>query len=63
MLTVPDLPALGWPAEVMDTVRLIDVIWLRPDTAEMVAAFEVEKSTRSYLVNGHRCRKQDESTG
>lgn len=48
MLTVPDLPALDCAPEVMDTVRLIDVIWLRPETREIASAFEVEKSTSIY---------------
>ena len=48
MLTVPALPELGWPAEVMDTVGLIDALWLRPATREIVCAFEVEKSTSIY---------------
>lgn len=48
LLTVPDLPPLGWPQDVLDTVRLIDVIWLRPGTREIVSAFEVEKSTSIY---------------
>ncbi len=48
LLTIPELPATGWPPEVMETVRLIDVIWLRPDTREIVSAFEVEKSTSIY---------------
>lgn len=32
----------------MDTVSLIDVIWLRHDTHEIVSAFEIEKSTSIY---------------
>ncbi len=48
MLTVPELPPMGWPAEVMETVGLIDVIWLEPSTGRIVAAFEVEKSTSIY---------------
>ena len=48
LLTLPELPPMGWPAEVMDTVSLIDVIWLKPGTGEIVAAFEVEKSTSIY---------------
>ena len=48
MLTVPDLPPTNWPPEVTDTVRLIDVLWLKPDTGEIVSAFEVEKSTSIY---------------
>lgn len=48
MLTVPELPPIGWPRDVMETVSLIDVIWLKPDTGEIVSAFEVEKSTSIY---------------
>ncbi len=48
LLTLPELPPLGWPAEVADTVGLIDVIWLKPGTGEIVSAFEVEKSTSIY---------------
>jgi type II restriction enzyme len=48
LLTIPALPPRDWPDEVMETVRLIDVIWLRPKTAEIVTAFEVEKSTSIY---------------
>ncbi len=47
-LTVPELPPMGWPPEVMDTVGLIDVIWFRPDSNEFACAFEVEKSTSIY---------------
>lgn len=48
LLTRPELPAAGWSPEVLETVRLIDVIWLRADTGEIVSAFEVEKSTSIY---------------
>ena len=48
MLTVPQLPPNDWPPEVKDTASLIDVIWLRPGTGEIVSAFEVEKSTSIY---------------
>lgn len=48
MMTLPALPPCGWPPEVMDTVSLIDVIWLRPGSGEIVSAFEVEKSTSIY---------------
>ncbi len=47
-LTVPELPSLGLPDDVTQTVALIDVIWLKPGTAEVVSAFEVEKSTSIY---------------
>ena len=48
LLTVAKLPDLGASAEVMDTISLIDVIWLRADAAKIVCAFEVEKSTSIY---------------
>lgn len=48
LLTVPELPQMGWPPEVMETVGLIDVIWLKPGTGEIVSAFEVEKSTSIF---------------
>ena len=48
LLTVPELPRRDWPPEIMETVGLIDVIWLKPDTGEIVSAFEVEKSTSIY---------------
>ena len=48
LLTLPELPQVGWPPEVMETVGLIDVIWLKPGTGEIVSAFEVEKSTSIY---------------
>jgi type II restriction enzyme len=48
LLTVPELPPMGWPLEIVETVSLIDVIWLKPDTGEIVSAFEIEKSTSIY---------------
>ena len=48
LLTMPELPSAGWPPEVLDTVSLIDVIWLKPGTGEIVSAFEIEKSTSIY---------------
>ncbi len=48
LLTVPKLPMLDCAPEVMDTVGLIDVIWLKPGSKEIVSAFEVEKSTSIY---------------
>lgn len=48
LLTLPQLPPQSWPSEVLDTVSLIDVIWLKPDTGEIVSAFEIEKSTSIY---------------
>ena len=48
MQTIPELPSLGCLPEVMDTITLIDVIWLRRGTGEVVSAFEVERSTSIY---------------
>jgi type II restriction enzyme len=48
LLTLPELPSMDWPKDVLDTVSLIDVIWLKPGTSEIVSAFEVEKSTSIY---------------
>jgi type II restriction enzyme len=48
LLTVPALPAMDWSPEVMDTASLIDVIWLKQATREIVSAFEIEKSTSIY---------------
>jgi type II restriction enzyme len=48
LLTLPTLPPMSWPPEVMDTTSLIDVIWLKPGTSEIVSAFEIEKSTSIY---------------
>lgn len=48
LLTLPELPSMDWPQDVLDTVSLIDVIWLKPGTSEIVSAFEVEKSTSIY---------------
>lgn len=48
LLTMPQLPLLGWSPDVTETVSLIDVIWLKPGTGEIVSAFEVEKSTSIY---------------
>jgi len=47
-ITVPELPRRNWSPEVMETVSLIDVIWLKPHMGEIVSAFEVEKSTSIY---------------
>jgi len=48
LLTIPELPSFGWPREIMETVGLIDVVWLRPGSGEIVSAFEVEKITSIY---------------
>lgn len=48
MATISELPNLGWTPEVLDTINLIDVIWLYPETKKIVCAFEIEKSTSIY---------------
>lgn len=48
LLTTAKLPELGALSEVMNTIGLIDVIWLRADAGEIVCAFEIEKSTSIY---------------
>lgn len=48
LLTLPELPEIDWPPELLSTVRLIDVIWLKHGTSEIVSAFEIEKSTSIY---------------
>jgi type II restriction enzyme len=58
-LTLPELPPLGLPEEVEQTVGLIDVLWLDPTAGRVVCAFEVEKSTSIYsgilrLLDLHR---------
>jgi len=39
---------MDWPADVLDTARLIDVIWIDPKTKTITGAFEIEKSTSIY---------------
>ena len=46
--TLPELPTSGWPRDVIETVGLIDVIWLAQKTHAIVSAFEIEKSTSIY---------------
>jgi len=48
MLTTLVLPFIQASQEVMDTVSLIDVIWIDPKTDRIICAFEVEKSTSIY---------------
>ncbi len=47
-LCLDALPDLGLPAEVAQTVSLIDVLWLDPAAGRVVCGFEVEKSTSIY---------------
>ncbi|RZI40055.1 hypothetical protein EGT07_25765 [Herbaspirillum sp. HC18] len=48
MLTTERLPEIGAPTDVMDTIALIDVLWLNADCTGIVCAFEIEKSTSIY---------------
>lgn len=47
-LSLPSLGDVSLPTDVRDTVELIDVIWVEPQSRAIVAAFEVEKSTSIY---------------
>ncbi|MDW7674909.1 MAG: hypothetical protein SCK28_10260 [Bacillota bacterium] len=47
-LTIPELPPMNLPSDVVKTVSLIDVIWLNKETKQIECAFEVEKSTSIY---------------
>jgi type II restriction enzyme len=48
LLSMAELPALPLPAGTRDTVELIDIVWLDAHARDVVAAFEVEKSTSIY---------------
>ncbi len=47
-LTLPELPPLELPPEVLRTVSLIDVIWIGRQSRQIECAFEIEKSTSIY---------------
>jgi type II restriction enzyme len=47
-VTLPELPSLDLPPEVLKTVSLIDVIWIGRQSRQIECAFEVEKSTSIY---------------
>jgi hypothetical protein len=46
-LSIPVLPPLGIGTDAQDTIKLIDVIWLKHSN-QVVAAFEVEHTTSIY---------------
>ncbi len=48
LLTVDTIPYMDAPSEVLDTIRLIDVLWIDPRSSTIACAFEVEKSTSIY---------------
>jgi len=47
-LSLPKLPGLDVNKDVRKTIDLIDVIWFKKETNEIVCAFEVEKSTSIF---------------
>lgn len=47
-LTVAKLPPLDLPKDVIKTISLIDVIWIKRETQQIECAFEIEKSTSIY---------------
>lgn len=47
-LTIPELLPASVPIDAADSISLIDVLWLKRETGEIVSAFEVEKSTSIY---------------
>ncbi len=47
-ISLSNFPDLLLDREVLNTVKLIDVLWFKKGTATVVAAFEVEKSTSIY---------------
>ena len=47
-LGLPDFPVLAVDKETEGTVKLIDILWFRKGTGDVISAFEVEKSTSIY---------------
>ena len=47
-LSLKDFPATNLDKEVLNTIKLIDVLWFSKGTNHVIAAFEVEKSTSIY---------------
>jgi type II restriction enzyme len=47
-ISLEEFPRLNLEKEVLNTVKLIDVLWFAKGTAKVIAAFEVEKSTSIY---------------
>jgi hypothetical protein len=49
-MTIPELPSQQWPPEVLETVRLIDVIWLEQATGKISAEkLRVNREARTLL--------------
>lgn len=47
-ISLEDFPDLTLEREVLNTVKLIDVLWFEKGSPKVIAAFEVEKSTSIY---------------
>jgi type II restriction enzyme len=47
-ISLGEFPTLELDKEVLNTIKLIDVLWFKKGTSVVVAAFEVEKSTSIY---------------
>lgn len=47
-ISLQEFPNLKLDKEVLNTIKLIDVLWFKKGTSTVVAAFEVEKSTSIY---------------
>lgn len=47
-MTLPQLPSIDIPKDVLKTVSLIDVIWINRENKKIECAFEIEKSTSIY---------------
>lgn len=47
-ISLKEFPEIALDKDVLNTVRLIDVLWFQKSTNNVIAAFEVEKSTSIY---------------
>ncbi|OQP59979.1 hypothetical protein A3860_34980 [Niastella vici] len=47
-ISLPAFPSMNCDREVLNTIQLIDVLWFQKGTNNVIAAFEVEKSTSIY---------------
>ncbi|WP_315822710.1 type II restriction endonuclease [Paraflavitalea speifideaquila] len=47
-MSLPTFPVMKCDREVLTTIQLIDVVWFQKGTNNVIAAFEVEKSTSIY---------------
>ncbi|OYU55390.1 MAG: hypothetical protein CFE25_10655 [Chitinophagaceae bacterium BSSC1] len=47
-ISLPQFPEINLEKDTLNTVKLIDVLWFQKGTNNVIAAFEVEKSTSIY---------------